>query len=160
MKSTLHANPSFEQFFAQISPEIAATFTDEQVQAIAKVFAARPSSKHPVDIRLSLPLIRCYLVVLAGRERRSVNRMQAEKASHPIWTPFNTLAIATFFALLVGSWAGILYGTYELSRYFLSSPSYSTSSGWINNQNRSEKSSGTRWNEGLISCPSNDRAGR
>lgn len=119
-----HVEPMFENFFAQISPEIAATFTDEQVQALARVFAARQSYKHFVDIRLSLPLLRCYIVVLAGREKRSAKRLQQDRLYHPIWTPVNTLAIAIFFTLLVGSWAGIFYATYQLSHYFFSSSAF------------------------------------
>ncbi len=157
VKDSPNADPVLENFFAQLSPEIAATFTDDQVQAIARVFAARQSRKHPVDIRLSLPLLRCYIVVLAGRERRSVSRLQAEKVYHPIWTPVNTLAIAFFFALLVGSWAGILYGTYQLSHYFFSSASSSTSNRAIKTPTSCEKISEIRQNEGQIFCPSNER---
>ena len=44
------------------------------------------SSDHPVNLRLSIPLLfgRYYVTLVAGKERRSVERRSAERLKHPI----------------------------------------------------------------------------
>ncbi len=51
----------------------------------------RPSGEpwgndHPVDIRLSVPFLfaRCYVTIVAGKERRSRKRQASERQIHPI----------------------------------------------------------------------------
>lgn len=72
----------FVDLFQRLSPEIAASFTNYQLDAVKRAFATRSRSKHPIDIRLSLPGLRqrYYLVVLAGKERRSAERRGTEAA--------------------------------------------------------------------------------
>ncbi len=84
-----------------MAPEIASTFSPAQVQALQVALTPR---RHPVNIRLSLPLgiTRLYLVVLAGTELRSTDRLRQEAARHPLWTPMNMLVMAgtTAFGIL------------------------------------------------------------
>ncbi|NJN85275.1 MAG: hypothetical protein HC881_01755 [Leptolyngbyaceae cyanobacterium SL_7_1] len=74
------ANSSFQQVVNRIPPATLATFTDEQLDALQQAFQYFSWRKHPVDVRLSIPWIGrgIYLVVLAGRERRSVQRLQSD----------------------------------------------------------------------------------
>jgi len=90
---------STERLLAHMSPEVAATFTPMQRQALQMAFQSR---RHVIDIRLSIPCIwtRFYLVVLAGKERRSVYRRRLEADKHPVWTMFNAIAIACVISIL------------------------------------------------------------
>lgn len=89
---------SSDNLLSRMAPEMAATFSPAQVQALQ---AALTTRRHPVNIRLSLPLgiTRIYLVLLAGTEVRSVSRRRQEAAQHPLWTPMNMLVIAGTTAL-------------------------------------------------------------
>jgi len=44
------------------------------------------SGPHPVDIRLTIPLLsgRYYFTILAGHERRSADRLRADRRLHPL----------------------------------------------------------------------------
>jgi hypothetical protein len=61
------------------------------------------SGPHPVDIRLTLPLFfsRYYLTVLAGRERRSSDRLRADRRLHPLLKVGN-VALFLVFGSVVG----------------------------------------------------------
>jgi hypothetical protein len=55
------------------------------------------SNDHPVNIRLSLPLPigRFYVTIVAGRERRSTERLAEERKKHPLVTAGNIAVLAT-----------------------------------------------------------------
>ena len=68
------------------------------------------SSGHPVNIRLSVPFFtgRCYLTIVAGRERRCPSRRDDERNKHPLATAGNITFMALLGTLLgVGSLAAI-----------------------------------------------------
>jgi hypothetical protein len=98
-------DPFFQNFFADIPPELGHGFSDEQLNAVKQAFGARSWGSHPVDIRMSspIPLLRFYLVLLAGRERRSRERLRSQKNMYPLWTPANIIAIAIFGAMVATS---------------------------------------------------------
>ena len=72
------------------------------VEAVPSAAAASRewSNEHPVNIRLSVPLLfgRFYVTLLAGPERRSPERLSAERRKHPLWKAGNLLVM-----LLAGS---------------------------------------------------------
>jgi len=75
--------------------------TPEARTAIADA-AAQSGGPHPVDIRLSLPLPfrRLYLTVLAGSERRSPERIDAERRRRRLIRAANivfVVAVAVLF---------------------------------------------------------------
>ena len=53
---------------------------------------------HPVDIRLTIPLLfgRAYFTFVAGYERRSMERLQAERRLHPLLKAGNILMFLVF----------------------------------------------------------------
>jgi hypothetical protein len=59
---------------------------------------------HPINVRLSIPLFvnRYYLTIVAGRERRSPERLVAERRKHPLKTLGNVV-----FAFIVGTIIGL-----------------------------------------------------
>lgn len=100
--------------FARMDPEIAASFSENQRQALATVLAPR---RHAVNLRLSFPygFGRGYLVVLAGQERRDSLR-HPETAPHPLWTP---LALAILLGAM-GSGIAVFMGLLQVNEKQLS----------------------------------------
>jgi hypothetical protein len=68
-------------FVSRIGPTMAARFDDEQRAAVKRAFGSRMTGTHPVDVRQSINFFgyRFYFVLLAGPERRTVERRN-EKA--------------------------------------------------------------------------------
>lgn len=67
------------------------SLTPAQAQAVST--AVQPSGRHPVDLRLTLPLPGrpVFFSVVAGRERRSGDRLAAERRQHPLHTLGNVV---------------------------------------------------------------------
>jgi len=95
MKSPDRSQVALERFLARVPPHIAASFSPEQLAAMQKALEPRPWQRHPVDLRLSLPLFwrRFYLVLIAGEEKRSQERRSKERALTPLWTPANLIIV-------------------------------------------------------------------
>lgn len=92
-------DPFIDHYFKRIDPAVAASFTQEQRDAIKVMFGARGVAQHSVEIRRSLPIgrRRYYLVLLMGREQRTFGRLYREGA---ISDPFNLLG----YAITAGLW--------------------------------------------------------
>lgn len=75
-----HPDPFIADFLARQTPDVAASFTPEQLQAIKLSFGARQWRDHTLDLRRSIKLFgsRFYVVLLAGRERRTYERLRTE----------------------------------------------------------------------------------
>ena len=72
-------------------------------QATAAKEKVRPwTNDHPVNIRLSVPFIfaRFYLVVVAGKERRSAERRASERLKHPLLTCGNVIFLGALSTCL------------------------------------------------------------
>lgn len=84
------------RFLRQMPPEVAASFTPDQLAAVQRAFGMRYAMDHAVDVRRSvtLPWGRFYLVLLGGRDRRQEGR-------RPRWRAFTGCAGASV-GLLVG----------------------------------------------------------
>jgi hypothetical protein len=70
-----------DHYFRRLDPEVAASFSAEQRDAIAAMFGARGFARHAVEVRRSVPLPggwRLYLVFLLGRERRTISRLYGQ----------------------------------------------------------------------------------
>ncbi|MCB5943207.1 hypothetical protein [Acidocella sp. KAb 2-4] len=65
-------NPDMARFLARLPPELAASFSRAQLEAIELHFAMRSRVAHAIDWRrrIMLPGLRAYIVLLAGRERK------------------------------------------------------------------------------------------
>ncbi len=88
---------------ARLPRQVAESFTDEQRTALCA--ATNAASPPPVNIRLSLPLLkwRIFLAVLAGTERRNPARLAQERARNPLGTLGNALfaiGVALLFYLV------------------------------------------------------------
>ena len=91
-------DPFLEDFFRDMSPALARSFTDEQLRVIKMQFGARERGAHSVDLRFSIPLLRRYVVLLIGRERRTLRRRRKDRKNYPLATVGN---IAVAIVLLV-----------------------------------------------------------
>ncbi|MDP5339521.1 MAG: hypothetical protein NWQ28_13210, partial [Nodularia sp. (in: cyanobacteria)] len=88
-------HPNFEQFYHKISPEVKKTLTHEQIQALKIACEAHNHNRHFLNIRVSFPILRSkfYMVVLAGKERRSQQRLHYKKGIYPLRNPINILLL-------------------------------------------------------------------
>ena len=57
------------KFLARLPAALAARFDAEQLVAVDLHFGMRHRTRHAIDIRRRLPFLRCYVVLLAGRDR-------------------------------------------------------------------------------------------
>lgn len=98
------------RFLSRVPADVASTFSQAQLFAI-RDFVIDNRERQAVDIRWTIPLIwfRFFIVVLAGPERRSAERLVAERAARPILTRSNIIVIAVFLAMLMTSFVGMHY---------------------------------------------------
>ncbi|ASC74337.1 hypothetical protein XM38_053130 [Halomicronema hongdechloris C2206] len=96
MNSSDRSQIALERLLARVPPRVAASFAPEQLEAIQKALEPRPWQRHPVDIRLSIPLLwrRFYLVLIAGEEQRSQERRSKDRTLNPLWTPANLIIVS------------------------------------------------------------------
>lgn len=101
-----NADPFIEHYFKRLDPQIAASFTPEQRDAIRVMFGARGIAQHAVELRRSIPFLggrRFYLVFLMGQERRGLARIYSQGS---VSRTFNILLYGLLGALIVGpAWA-------------------------------------------------------
>jgi hypothetical protein len=64
-------NPGIAQFLARLRPDLAQSFTREQLAAVEMHFGMRYRTRHTIDWRtaIRLPFLKFYLVILAGSGR-------------------------------------------------------------------------------------------
>ena len=86
-------------FWEEVDGGVRRTLTPEQRTAIEA--AVRKSSAHaqPADVRLHLG--KYFVRIIAGKERRSPDRLKEDLKNNPIFARKNTAVIAVFWALLL-----------------------------------------------------------
>jgi len=79
--------------FARLPDWVVDTLSTEQKEALYKAAEESTWGRHPVNIRLSLPLLarRYYLTIVAGEEKRSIERRSHERHRYPLRTAANVL---------------------------------------------------------------------
>lgn len=102
---------AMSDLLTRLPPDVLHSFTAAQRAALWEVGKSSSWRRHPVNIRLSLPLIgsRLFMTVVAGIERRSKERIRRERRLNPLTTIGNilfflgvgTLCFAASFVLLV-----------------------------------------------------------
>jgi len=106
-------DPFIAGFLARVPAAVADSFTEAQLKAVKSAFARGAVPAHFSDIRISIPLItrRLYFVLLAGRERRSKERLSLERGLRSLWLVGNTVVVAALaLALLVSAATGLYVG--------------------------------------------------
>ncbi|BAY99264.1 hypothetical protein NIES37_32430 [Tolypothrix tenuis PCC 7101] len=148
MKNIQYIDPNFEQLFAEIDPQVANSFTTEQLAAIQRGLGSSSWNRHSLDIRVSVPIpgLRFYLVLLGGSERRSQKRLRYEKGLYPFWTIKNILFLIAILGIISASSYTIF--SFALSyRTAKSKAYYPTSIPWISDQSECENTNRT-WSDG------------
>jgi len=96
-----------ETLWERIPEEGRESFTEAQRALLADAARQCQFDTHPVDIRVSLPLLfkRFYFVVLGGPERRGADRRKMERRRLPLLKLANLLFLVGFAAIgtLVGA---------------------------------------------------------
>jgi hypothetical protein len=75
-----------ELFWRKLPESVRNSLTPEQAAAIREAAQVAAPRRHPIDVRLSLPVpgqSRIYFVMLAGRELRSEARREMERQVRP-----------------------------------------------------------------------------
>ncbi len=96
--------PSSRRRFLESMPEeVASSFTELQLEMIEHALEGGKWRDHPVDVRLSIPVLRrrFYFVLLAGPEQRSAERRISERARRPLRSVSDMIVFAVFLLLLV-----------------------------------------------------------
>jgi hypothetical protein len=94
-------DPFLQHMFARMSPGAKFLFTPDQIAEIRKAFSARRCGNHALDCRHSIRLFgkSYYLILLAGRERRSVPPCNVTKLSQRLALCLVTIACAACFLI-------------------------------------------------------------
>jgi len=96
-------------YFKRLSPEVVASFTEAQRDAIMTMFGAREITNHSIEIRHSIPFgrRRFYFIFLMGPERRTFVRLHSQDTAS---RPFNVFLYLGLGALLLIPVLLLLYG--------------------------------------------------
>lgn len=91
-----------ETVFDRMPPWIVDTLTPEQKEAVYLAIRPPEWKFHPINIRLSIPVIRrrYYLTLVGGEDSRSAVRRQQERHRYPLRTAANILFVAAAGATL------------------------------------------------------------
>lgn len=87
----------------RIPAPVRRSFTPAQATTVSS--AVQVSRRHPVDLRLTLPVPGrpVFFSIVAGRERRSNDRLSSERRQHPLHTLGNIVfmlsSLTGFYAL-------------------------------------------------------------
>lgn len=86
-------NGRLDRLLAKVEPALRDSFTDAQRQALKAALRTGTWRRHPIDVRLSVPLpsSRIFVTIVAGREKRERRRRKAERIFHPLGTVGNVL---------------------------------------------------------------------
>jgi hypothetical protein len=103
----MSGDASLEMLMDRIPPDVVESFTPTQRAALWN--ATKPISwrRHPVNIRLSFPIIggRYFVTVVAGPEKRAQERRSRERFMFPLRTAGNILFLlgvgGAFYAFAV-----------------------------------------------------------
>ena len=102
-----------KHYFKRLEPQVAASFTEDQREALKSLLGARGMANHIVEIRrrLSFGKRRFYFVFLLGDDRRSRNRLVRSRQNSAVSLAFSYLGSAIYWlspvvlGVLILNWA-------------------------------------------------------
>jgi hypothetical protein len=100
-----------QKFLATLSPELAASFTPDQLAGVQRAFGLRHGGRHAFDLRRSVwtPWGRLYLVLLLGPERRSDERRALARVLEGLSRLTDAVFSAALLVLLLLGALGVVY---------------------------------------------------
>ena len=109
----------FKALLENLPPSQRDAFSPEQRAALRDAADRCNWSGHATDIRLSIPLVskRYYLVLLAGEEKRSRDRLRRERKERPVATLGNIAFLLGLVSLgtIIGSFVWTLLFVWYMS---------------------------------------------
>ena len=87
-KAAREPSVTLKRLLARLPEAIRDSFTADQLAALDDALAFENPKAHPLNLRVTL-FNWAYLVILAGRERRSPARRVEERKQHPLHSPGN-----------------------------------------------------------------------
>lgn len=146
----MKTNSLYTQIVSKLTPETLATFTPTQLESL-KIASQQLSWKgHTIDIRLSIPFPGkgFYVVFLAGKERRSRQRLQLEhrRVSHAALLAF-VLSSAVFGSLVVIEGKNAVRTVLTMVNDFKEPQFYPTAIPWLTSRSACENT-GRFWQHG------------
>lgn len=105
-KAPSTADPALNSLLKRMPPEVAESFTDEQLSHLHSALGARSWKKHSLDIRSTFPVpfakSRIYFVLLMGRNRRELTRREKQISAITFaLIVMAFIAVSTFLGLMV-----------------------------------------------------------
>lgn len=105
-KASSKADPALNSLLERMPPEVAQSFTEEQLSHLHSALGARSWKKHSLDIRSTFPIpfakSRVYFVLLMGRNRRELTRREKQISAITFaLIVMAFIALSTFFGLMV-----------------------------------------------------------
>lgn len=105
-KASSKADPALNSLLERMPPEVAQSFTEEQLSHLHSALGARSWKKHSLDIRSTFPIpfakSRVYFVLLMGRNRRELTRREKQISAITFALFVATfIGVSTLFGLLV-----------------------------------------------------------
>lgn len=105
-KAPSTADPALNSLLERMPPEVAESFTDEQLSHLHSALGARSWKKHSLDIRSTFPVpfakSRVYFVLLMGRNRRELTRREKQISAITFaLIVMAFIAVSTFLGLMV-----------------------------------------------------------
>lgn len=93
-----------DHFWGQFKTDVAGTLSDAQKMEINRVLGLDPDSagSGPGDLRLSFGW--AFVRLMWGLEKRSPDRVQHDRDTHPMMTSRNAPALASLFAGYAALW--------------------------------------------------------
>lgn len=100
-----------ERLLEAMDPQVARSFTEDQVRELERALALTQGRRLPIDIRISVPFFRrgFFVTLLAGPERRSAERLKVERAKRALWTFWNTCCFVFLVILFVPTLVGLVH---------------------------------------------------
>ncbi|GGF67628.1 3-phosphoshikimate 1-carboxyvinyltransferase [Alteromonas lipolytica] len=96
-KANSAQDPALKSLLERMPPEVANSFTEEQLSHLHSALGARSWKKHSLDIRSTFPIpfakSRVYFVLLMGRNRRELTRREKQ---------ISAITFALFVAVFIG----------------------------------------------------------
>ncbi len=116
---------SLERQHERFEQETREELSDNSSASVRKAPGGEPwGNDHPVNIRLSIPLLfgRYYVTIVAGKERRSGERLASERKKHPVMKLGNLVVMAA---------CGTICGLTALSMFQLATAYFLVRSGMM-----------------------------
>ncbi|MEC7690495.1 MAG: 3-phosphoshikimate 1-carboxyvinyltransferase [Pseudomonadota bacterium] len=76
----VHESQLIQKLLSKMPPDVAASFSEEQLIAMNKAIGGRSWARHKLDVRGTINIWRTsfYFVVLAGKNRRELSRLEQQ----------------------------------------------------------------------------------